>query len=146
MKEKFAAKKGNSFKLFLIVMSLVIIFAGYGLPLFAGALSLQTFMISSLFVLPVITLFILCWASTQYVLDVGQLKIKYGPFNWTIPVKDIKKIRLDQSTIGGIIKPTLSWKCIEIEYGNDKTISITPENQNHFISLLQSQNECIVVK
>jgi len=146
MKEKFAAKKGYSFKRFLIAMSLFIIFAGYGLPLLNGILSLHTFMLSSLIVLPVIVLFIWCWSNTEYLVDNNQLKINCGPFHWNIPIADIKRIYLNQGTVGGTIKPTLSWDCMEIEYGNYKTISITPEDQNHFISLLKSQNGKIEVK
>ena len=63
-----------------------------------------------------------------------------------ISIQDVKTIRTNQNTIGGIIKPTLSWKCIEIDYGKYKTISISPANQDSFINILKDFNEKIEIK
>ncbi|NJN27570.1 MAG: PH domain-containing protein [Cyclobacteriaceae bacterium] len=142
----FAAKKGKGFRRFLIITGASIALVSYGVPFLANAFSLQVFLINSLLVLPVLTLFVWCWYGTQYQVGKSQLKIKCGPFRWIIPFEEIKKIYLNQSTIGGIIKPTLSWDCMEIAYGQYKTISITPENQDQFIAMLKSKNGHFEIK
>ncbi len=87
-----------------------------------------------------------CWTSTYYVIDKNKLSAKCGPFKFNVFIQDIKEIRTNQKTVAGIIKPTLSWNCIVIEYGDTKAISISPENQDTFIKTLTDINKEIKIK
>jgi hypothetical protein len=94
----------------------------------------------------VIGFFIWVWTTTFYTITKESLIVKSGPLHWQILIQDIKIIRLNQKTVGGIIKPTMSWNCIEIEYAKHKTISISPTNQDRFIDMLRDINKQIEIK
>ncbi len=55
-------------------------------------------------------------------------------------------IRLNQKTIGGTWKLTLSWNCMEIKYKKSRSIYITPERQDDFIHQLKTINHNIEIK
>ena len=55
-------------------------------------------------------------------------------------------IRLNQKTIGGTIKPTLSWNSIEIRYKKHRSVFVTPERQDEFVGRLKSINDKIEIK
>jgi hypothetical protein len=63
-----------------------------------------------------------------------------------MPISEILLIRLNQKTIGGAWKPTLSWDCIEIKNKKSGSVFITPDNLNDFIGHLKRLNERIEIK
>ncbi|WP_216831351.1 PH domain-containing protein [Alkalihalobacterium elongatum] len=83
------------------------------------------------------------WFRTGYYVGDGKLKIKYGPFRWTIESKDIKKISKEKSPFTA---PSLSMDRLSILYGNYKEISISPINKKELIRILTAENPHIVVE
>ena len=147
MNEKFRSRKSNGFGVLLTFISLLIIVLFFGIPLISGDLiGIRGLLIKCLITIAIIGLFIWIWTSTFYTINGENLVIKSGPLRWLISIKDIKTIRLDQNTIGGLIKPTLSWTCIEIDYMKYKSISISPENQDRFVATLRGINKKIEIK
>jgi hypothetical protein len=147
MNEQFKSRKSTGFGSILILVSALIVILFFGLPIISKKPIDQIALIIELFFTILVTgLFVWVWTTTFYAIDKESLRVKSGPFHWQILIQDIKIIRLNQSTVGGIIKPTLSWNCIEIEYGKHKTISISPTNQNRFIHILLDRNKEIEIK
>jgi hypothetical protein len=147
MNEHFKSLKSRGFGALLITASGLILFLLFGLPIISkGLITVYELTFKCLIATLVIGSFIWFWTSTFYTIDRESLIIKSGPFHWIISIQDIKAIRTNQNTIGGIIKPTLSFKCIEIDYGKFKTISISPVNQDRFIKILKDFNKTIEIK
>lgn len=147
MTEKFKSIKSIGLGTLLLTVSLIILFLSFGLPIISNHyFSLIEIIIKTLLCILIIGLFIWCWIGTYYEIDKEKLVANCGPFKFLVHINDIKVIITNQKTIGGIIKPTLSWDCIAIEYGNYKTISISPQNQDRFIKTLTELNKDIKVK
>jgi hypothetical protein len=83
---------------------------------------------------------------THYSINENILKLRWGPFFWNINILEIVFIRLNQKTIGGFWKPTLSWNSIEIRYKRSKSVFISPNPEEEFISDLRSTNQNIEIK
>jgi len=147
MDTKFTVKKSNSFGYFLLISAIVIGFVAIGLPLISG----DSFNIAGLVVGLIITvlisgLFLWIWLDTYYTIDNEILIAKSGPLIWRVPIREISYVRLNQKTIGGTWKPTLSWNCIEIRYKKYRSIFITPEKQDEFLGQLEQINDKIEIK
>ena len=144
---RYQGKKSRTFGVFLTIFSIVILFVSFGLPLILdAAINTIQWIVIGFICLPIIGLFIWCWRTTYYIVAKDLLIAKCGPFRWKIPIDDIKVIRLDQKTIGGTWKPTLSWNCIEIENKNGWSIYISPEKQDDFIGQLTTLNSTIKIR
>lgn len=100
------------------VMAAVIIVAGIGFPLWI-------------------------LASTRYITDQENLKIISGPFSWVIPIQSITSI---QETQSAITSPALSFDRLEIIYGEDKAIVISPLDKAKFIESLGSEKLVVADK
>ncbi len=147
MNGHFNSIKSPGFGALLIVVSGLILVMLFGLPIISkNPIALYELILKCLVTFLVFGFFIWCWTCTFYTIEKENLNVKSGPFRWVISIQDVKTIRTNQNTIGGIIKPTLSWKCIEIDYGKYKTISISPANQDSFINILKDINEKIEIK
>ena len=145
--DRFSGRKSRSFGLFLLISSAVILFVAIGLPiLINNTIDPTGHTISGLIVIPTLGLFLWAWIDTYYQLNETDLKIKCGPFVWRIQVSEIKLIRLNQKTIGGTIKPTLSWNSIEIKYKKHRSVFVTPDRQDDFIGRLKTINDKIEIK
>jgi hypothetical protein len=147
MIEQFKSIKSCGYGTLLIIASVLIIVLLFGWSIISkDPIYIYELIIKCLVTILLIGFFIWYWNRTYYTIDKEYLIVKSGPLHWVISIQDIKTIRLNQNTIGGIIKPTLSWKCIEIDYGKSKTISISPENQERFINILKDINNKIEIK
>lgn len=147
MNNKFKSKKSNSLGILLILVSFMILFLSFGLPIIIRQpLGSTELIIKTLISVLVIGFFIWCWTNTYYVINKTRLFAIFGPFNFHIEIQDIKEITTEQKTIGWIIRPTLSWNCIVIECGDFKTLAISPENQDTFINTLTDINKEIKIK
>jgi hypothetical protein len=147
MDTKFAVRKSNSFGYFLLISVIVIGFATIGLPLLADDSFNITGLIAGLIITTLVSgLFLWIWISTNYIIDNDFLIAKSGPLIWRVPIREISYVRLNQKTIGGTWKPTLSWNCIEIRYKKYRSIFITPEKQNDFLGQLKQINDNIEMK
>lgn len=74
--------------------------------------------------------------TTRYVVNHQDLKISSGPFSWTIPIDSIQCIKETQSAI---TSPALSFDRLEIIYGDDKAILVSPVDKTKFIAKLGSE-------
>lgn len=79
-------------------------------------------------------------ASTKYLVGDGDLKIISGPFSWNIPIQSITSVR---EVANAITSPALSFDRLEISYGEDKIIHISPADKKQFIRKLG--NEKLIV-
>jgi hypothetical protein len=146
MTKKYSCERGLSFGVFLLAGSLILLGVAYGLPLLLHeTTSIKIYIIKSLIVIPLPGVFLWGWLDTYYLIDNETLIAKCGPFIWRVAIRKITIIRLNQKTIGGTLKPTLSWNSIEIRY-NYRSIYITPQKQDSFISELKIINDKIEIK
>ncbi len=147
MEAKYTCKKSTSFGLLLLITCVFIGFVAIGLPLFMnGAMSISVLLASVIFTVVVYGFFLWVWFGTIYIIGHDVLIAQSGPMKWKVPIKDILFIRLNQKTIGGTWKPTLSWDCIEIRYKKYRAIFISPEKQESFINQLKTINDQIEIK
>ncbi|MCB1936715.1 MAG: PH domain-containing protein [Nitrosomonas sp.] len=74
--------------------------------------------------------------TTRYAVNDQDLKITSGPFSWTIPIDSVQSIKETQSAI---TSPALSFDRLEIIYGEDKAILVSPADKTKFITKLGSE-------
>ncbi len=138
MDTKFAVRKSNSFGYVLLISGIVIAFAAIGLPLLTDNSFNITGSIAGLIITTLVSgLFLWIWIGANYIIDNDFLIAKSGPLIWRVPIREISYVRLNQKTIGGTWKPTLSCNCIEIRYKKYRSIFITPKRQEDFINQLK---------
>lgn len=73
------------------------------------------------------------YASTRYIVTGDDLKIISGPFSWNIPIQSITSM---QETRSASASPALSFDRLEIIYGEDKAIIVSPLDKTKFIQKL----------
>ncbi len=74
--------------------------------------------------------------STRYIIKDGDLKIVSGPFSWIIPISSITSVQQSESSSFG---PALSSDRLEIEYGKDKVMVISPDDKTEFLQKLDNE-------
>lgn len=75
---------------------------------------------------------------TNYVLDQGLLRIRCGPFRWTVPIAEIQTIEPTRSPISS---PALSLDRLRISYSTNKSILISPRDARQFINDLEAMRK-----
>ncbi len=68
--------------------------------------------------------------STNYRIDAKSLRIRSGPFSWTIALDEIRSISPSRSVLSS---PALSLHRLEIQYGPGKRILVSPADHDAFI-------------
>ena len=71
--------------------------------------------------------------STKYIITDETLEIISGPFGWNIPMDSILSVTETQQAI---TSPALSFDRLEIKYGEEKIILISPKDKQQFIQKL----------
>lgn len=74
--------------------------------------------------------------STRYIIKNGNLKIVSGPFSWIIPISSITSVQESESSSFG---PALSSDRLEIEYGKDKVMIVSPADNTEFMQKLDNE-------
>lgn len=74
--------------------------------------------------------------STRYIIENGNLKIVSGPFSWIIPISSITSVQESESSSFG---PALSSDRLEIEYGKDKVMIVSPADKTKFLQKLDNK-------
>ena len=74
--------------------------------------------------------------STRYSVNTENLKIVSGPFSWNIPIQSIMSVEESQNAVAS---PALSLDRLEIKYGGDKAIYVSPVNKAAFIQTLDKK-------
>ena len=147
MYKKFTCAKAVTFGLLLLCVSMLVLFLAVGYPWISGNIHSMADLISRIFlgiIVPAFSLWL--WFGTFYTIEQDNLTARSGPQVFKIPVSQITHIRLNQKTIGGLWKPTLSWNSIKLEYKGFDSINISPERQDEFLSELMKINPDIEIK
>lgn len=71
--------------------------------------------------------------STHYTIDGHDLYVRSGPFRWTVPVHQIHQIAPTRDPLSS---PALSLDRIRIDYAQDRSIMISPEDRQQFLAHL----------
>ncbi len=74
----------------------------------------------------------LLW-STRYIVTDDLLAVRSGPFFWNIPREDIHSLAPSRSPLSS---PALSLERIEISYGDDKVLLVSPDDRRGFAAAL----------
>jgi Bacterial PH domain len=73
---------------------------------------------------------------TYYRIDSAILRIQAGPFTWAIPLDHIRSIRPSRSCVSS---PALSLNRLQIDYGRQRSILVSPKDKTGFIQALGYQ-------
>lgn len=71
--------------------------------------------------------------ATDYTVTLEELKIRCGPFKWTIKRNEIRSIKPSRNLISS---PALSLNRLEIRYGSHKSILVSPADRFGFYQAL----------
>lgn len=74
--------------------------------------------------------------STGYTLIDDQLVVKAGPFRWRVPIREIKSVTPTRSALSN---PALSLDRLRIEYGDSRSIMVSPRDREGFLQELQAR-------
>ncbi|HIV74974.1 MAG TPA: PH domain-containing protein [Candidatus Pseudogracilibacillus intestinigallinarum] len=130
----FSSKKDIwfSFIIWGIILLIILIYIFGGEPIGRQLVtykSIPGYIISAL----ILTLLLWIWFGTGYRIEGKFLKVRHGPLNCKIKIKEIKKIR---RTNNPFIAPALSVDRLEILFGKYDVINISPKSESEFINSL----------
>ncbi len=72
--------------------------------------------------------------TTRYVLGDDELRVHSGPFTWRVPLREVRAVRPTRNPLSS---PALSLDRLRIEYGNDRSIMISPADRERFLEQLR---------
>jgi hypothetical protein len=72
--------------------------------------------------------------SLRYFMSDTQLRVRCGPFNWTIEIADIAKVAATDSAASA---PALSLDRLRIDYASGRSVMISPEPRHEFVRQLE---------
>ncbi len=72
--------------------------------------------------------------TTDYTVTGASLFIRSGPFRWQLSLDEISGVKPSKSVLSA---PALSLDRLQIEYGRNQSILVSPKNQHEFISALR---------
>ncbi|MGV3590121.1 MAG: PH domain-containing protein [Gammaproteobacteria bacterium] len=93
-----------------------------------------TFSVLAISVLPALGLPLWLLSNTGYTLDSTHLRVKSGPFSWTVPLADIRDVRPTRNPLSS---PALSLDRLLIEHTGG-SIMISPADKDAFLRELDS--------
>ena len=67
--------------------------------------------------------------STKYIVSEDSLRIKSGPFSWSIPISSISSVAETRNLLSS---PALSLDRLVISYGAGETVMVSPANKENF--------------
>jgi len=94
-------------------------------------------LVASLIVVPLaIGILFPLWivTSLRYFLSDQTLRVRCGPFQWRIAIREITAV---DPTHNALSSPAMSLDRLRIEYGQGKTVMISPEPRDEFIRQLE---------
>jgi Bacterial PH domain len=104
------------------------------LPLLGDPRSGYKILAALLLLLALVPLWLLL--STRYVLSDEKLDIRCGPFSWSVPIDQITAVTPTRS---GAPSPALSLTRLQLSYGSERSIMISPEPREAFIRQLEAR-------
>ena len=75
--------------------------------------------------------------STYYLVDHPHLVVRSGPFKWQVDIGSITSIKSSNSPLSS---PALSLKRLELKYGNNQSLLISPKDHDAFVAALQNSD------
>ncbi len=145
MRTRFMTSKSGLIKVIIFITILLLLgLIGY-LSLVNQRLRPEMIIVSLIAGL-IIFLMTWIWVGTYYLVNNDKLVAACGPFIWRINIADINYIRLNQNTLGGMYKATLSTKGIEIKYKKRCSLMVSPIQQDKFVDRLKELNKMIEIK
>jgi membrane protein YdbS with pleckstrin-like domain len=78
------------------------------------------------------------FSTTRYLFEGSALLIRSGPFRWSVPIGEIKAV---SATRNPLSSPALSLDRILIEYGQAKSIMVSPQDQQGFLAELKARRQ-----
>lgn len=72
--------------------------------------------------------------SLRYFLSDENLRVRCGPFRWQIPIRDITAVSPTNDTKAS---PAMSFDRLQIDYGEDSRLLISPEPRAEFLRQLE---------
>jgi hypothetical protein len=74
--------------------------------------------------------------STGYALTDHLLVVESGPFRWRVPIREIKSVTPTRSALSS---PALSLDRLRIEYGDSRSILVSPRDREAFLRELDAR-------
>ncbi|MGD8339144.1 MAG: PH domain-containing protein [Gammaproteobacteria bacterium] len=74
----------------------------------------------------------------KYFLSDETLRVRCGPFHWLIPIRDIKSVT---PTSDAKSSPAMSLDRLQIEYGDHRSLIISPEPREEFLRQLEHRRK-----
>ena len=133
----FAPKKDRSYTV-IVWSTTVILLLSMTFSFSSGSSTIFEVLISLL----VFGLLMWIWFGTNYRIKEETIKIKNGPFKWTVKIQDIEKISKRRSLLA---TPALSVDRLVLHYGKYGEMSISPKAESEFIELLLTKNPLIKI-
>ncbi|TLY78355.1 MAG: hypothetical protein E6K49_05935 [Gammaproteobacteria bacterium] len=131
MPRTYRSKVDGLIAFYLVVLPLGLILAiGSVLPeqMHLAALALRAVLLCLLI------FFLWTLLGTSYMVDAESLDVRSGPFRWTIPLRDIRSVTRTRDPHSA---PALSFDRLRIEYGDGRSLLVSPQDQDGFIRDLQ---------
>jgi hypothetical protein len=79
--------------------------------------------------------------TTRYHLSPDSLIVRSGPFRWNIPLADIRAVTPTRSALSS---PALSLDRLRIEYGQGRSVMISPSDKAAFLRALEAKNNTAI--
>jgi hypothetical protein len=81
---------------------------------------------------------LVCWilVATYYELGAKELVVHCGPFVWRVPLAEVTDIRESTTARSG---PALSMDRVEVVYGGDRVLILSPADKIRFIATVSSR-------
>lgn len=87
------------------------------------------------------------WLGTKYQIDNDTIKIKSGPFQKTIKIAEVRKLRSTKASFVALNFTAHSANRLEIVYGKQGDImNVSPKNKEEFIEALVIENSQIQIE
>ncbi len=95
----------------------------------------QALAVSPMLLLTVgLPVWLLC--STEYRIRSSELQVRSGPFSWRVPLREIRKVTPTRNPLSS---PALSLDRLRIEYGQSRSIMISPADKEAFVTELRKR-------
>lgn len=125
---------GIDFILALILIIVAIVCALAAINVVVTAASTTSSLLFAIISVMGVLLPIWLLTATYYLVDDTTLKVKSGPFSWTIKLAEITDAKPSNNPISS---PALSFNRLEISHSNGKKLLVSPKDQQAFIKALQ---------
>ncbi|MFC4728952.1 PH domain-containing protein [Coralloluteibacterium thermophilus] len=117
----------------LVVLVLVVV-----VPLFASAVLLADGSAAAWVALPLVApgAVLPAWLllGTRYVLQLGLLTVRCGPFAWRVPLAEVTGMHPTRNPLSS---PALSLDRLRIDYGVGRSIMVSPRDRARFVEDLE---------